>query len=101
MITLYHAPQSRSSRFVWLLEELGQPYDIKLVQIRRRDGGHQDREYRATIHPHGKVPAIVHDGTIVFESSAVALYLADAFPEAGLGPRIGDPTRGAFVTWLA
>jgi glutathione S-transferase len=101
MITLYHAPNSRSSRFVWLLEELGQPYTTTLVSIRRGDGtGAQDAAYRK-IQPHGKVPAIDHDGAIVFESSAIALYLADAFPEAKLGPKIGDPTRGAFVTWLA
>lgn len=101
MITLYHAPNSRSSRFVWLLEELGQPYEVKLVSIRRRDGtSDQDPEYRK-IHPHGKVPAIVHDGVKVFESTAIALYLADAFPEAELAPRIGDPNRGPFLTWLA
>lgn len=101
MITLYHAPQSRSSRFVWLLEEIGQPYKTKIVSIRRGDGtGEQDPAYRQ-IHPHGKVPAIDHDGVIVFESAAIALYLADAFPEARLGPRIGDPTRGPFLTWLA
>lgn len=99
MITLYHAPKSRSSRFVWLLEELGQPYAIELVTIRGRDGD-QDPEYRR-IHPHGKVPAIDHDGVIVFESPAIALYLADAFPDAGLGPKIGEPTRGPFLTWLA
>ncbi|MBC7975573.1 MAG: glutathione S-transferase, partial [Myxococcales bacterium] len=101
MITLYHAPNSRSSRFLWLLEELGQPYTTRIVSIRRGDdAGHPDPAYRK-IQPHGKVPAIDHDGTIVFESSAIALYLADAFPEAKLGPPIGDPLRGAFVTWLA
>ena len=101
MLTLYHAPNSRSSRFVWLLEEIGAPYALKLVSIRRRDGSsQQDPAYRK-IHPHGKVPALDHDGAIVFESSAIALYLADAFPDARLGPRIGEPTRGAFVTWLA
>lgn len=101
MITLYHAPNSRSSRFLWLLEELGQPYTTKIVSIRRGEGpSDQDAAYRK-IQPHGKVPAIDHDGTIVFESAAIALYLADAFPEAKVGPRIGDPTRGAFVTWLA
>lgn len=101
MITLYHAPNSRSSRFVWLLEELGQPYELKQVAIRRRDGTtDQDPGYRK-IQPHGKVPAIVHDGITVFESTAIALYLADAFPEAKLGPKIGDRTRGPFLTWLA
>ena len=101
MITLYHAPNSRSTRFVWLLEEIGQPYATKIVSIRRRDVNiTPDPAYRQ-IHPHGKVPAIDHDGVIVFESSAIALYLADAFPAANLGPTIGDPRRGRFVTWLA
>src|SRR5919204_7061843 len=98
MITLYHAPKSRSSRFIWLLEELGEPYELKLVSIRRRDGsGHAEgAEYRR-IQPHGKVPAIVHEGATVFESSAIALYLGDAFPKAGLGAPIGDPKRGPYV----
>ena len=102
MITLYHAPKSRSSRFIWLLEELGVPYELKLASIRRGDGSGQaaGADYRR-VHPHGKVPAIVHDGAIVFESSAIALYLADAFPEAGLGVPVGHPKRGPYVTWLA
>src|ERR1051326_8303006 len=101
MITLYHAPRSRATRFLWLLEEIGQPYKVESVVIRgRASETGPDPAYR-DIHPHGKVPAIVHDGQRVFESAAIALYLADAFPEAKLGPRIGDPTRGAFVTWLA
>jgi glutathione S-transferase len=99
MLTLYHAPRSRSSRFIWLLEELGTPYDVHVVSIRRGDGsGARDPN---NPHPHGKVPAITRDGESVFESSAVALYLTDAFPEKGLGPRVGDKTRGAYLTWLA
>jgi glutathione S-transferase len=106
MITLYHAPKTRSSRFLWLLEEIGQPYEVKLVDIRRGDANQGSgakeaaAEYRR-IHPHGKVPAIVHDGVPVFESAAIALYLGDAFPAAGLAPAIGDPKRGPYVTWLA
>ena len=93
MLKLYHAPRSRSSRFIWLLEELGEPYQIEVVSIRRGDGsGKLDA---LDPHPHGKVPALVHDDTTVFESIAVALYLTDAFPAMGLGPRIGDSTRGA------
>ena len=71
MITLYHRPQTRSSRFIFLLEELEAPYRIQLVSTRTRDGtGHVDP---ANPHPHGKVPAIADDGEIVFESSAIAL----------------------------
>jgi len=99
VITLYHAPRSRSSRFIFLLEELGIPYDIKPVSIRRGDGsGVLDP---ANPHPHGKVPAIRDGETTVFESAAVALYLTDKFPKPGIGPLVGDPKRGAYLSWLA
>src|SRR5271165_4983225 len=99
MITLFHRPKTRSSRFIFLLEELEAPYQIKLVTTRARDGtGAVDP---ANPHPHGKVPAISNDGEIVFESPAIALYLTDAFPKNGLGPVVGDPKRGAYVSFLA
>ena len=99
MITLYHAPRSRSSRFIFLLEELGAPYEIHKVSIRRGDGsGAADP---ANPHPHGKVPAIRDGETLVFESAAVALYLTDKFPANRIGPLPGDPRRGAYLTWLA
>lgn len=99
MLTLYYAPRSRAFRTLWLLEELGTPYEIKRVSIRRGDGsGSRDAD---NPHPHGKVPALVHDGVLITETTAIALYLTDAFPGAGLGPRIGDSNRGAYVTWLA
>jgi len=101
MLTLYHAPRSRSFRMLWLLEELGVPYEKKVVSIRRADGtGAEEPGYRK-IHPHGKVPAIVHDGVPVFETPAIALYLTDAFPRAGLGPAVGDKLRGPYLSWLA
>lgn len=99
MITLVHAPRSRSSNFVWLLEEIGEPYRIQYVSIRRGDGsGSLDG---SNPHPHGKVPVLMSDTTVVFEQSAIALYLADKYPNADLGPRIGDPARGNFLSVLA
>jgi len=99
MITLYHAPRSRSFRALWLLEEIGVPYEMKIVSIRRGDGsGVRDP---SNPHPHGKVPAIQHDGRAVFETTAIALYLTDTFPKAGLGPGVGDDKRAQYVTWLA
>jgi len=99
MLTLYHAPRSRSFRTLWLLEEIGEPYELKMVSIRRGDGsGARDP---SNPHPHGKVPALRHDGTSVFETPAIALYLTDAFPAAGLGPKVGDKDRGAYLSWLA
>jgi len=99
MITLYHRPKTRSTRFIFLLEELGAPYEIKIVTTRSRDGtGAVDP---ANPHPHGKVPAISDDGVVVFESPAIALYLTDKFPKNGIGPLVGDPKRGPYLSWLA
>jgi glutathione S-transferase len=99
MITLFHHPKSRSTRFIFLLEELEAPYQLRSVTIRRSDGsGAVDP---ANPHPHGKVPAISDDGVIVFESPAIALYLTDRFPKNHLGPLAGEPGRGAYLSWLS
>ncbi len=98
MLTLFHSPQSRSSRFIWLLEELGQPYEIAYVSIKRGDGSGQADPKNP--NPQGKVPTLMHDGTLVTESPAICLYLTDAFPAAGLGPQVGDPDRAAYLSWL-
>jgi glutathione S-transferase len=98
MLKLFHSPQSRSSRFIWLLEELGEPYEIEYVSIRRGDGTGEPDPRNA--HPDGKVPALLHDGRLVMESAAICLYLTDAFPKAGLGPGPDDPLRADYLTWL-
>jgi glutathione S-transferase len=98
MITLYHSPQSRSSRILWLLEEIGEPYQVEYVTIRRPDGSGGPDPKNA--HPDKKVPALAHDGRLVTESAAICLYLTDAFPKAKLGPLAGEPLRGAYLTWL-
>jgi glutathione S-transferase len=99
MITLYHSPMTRSSSIVWLLEELGVPYETKIVTFRKFDGtGERDP---ANPHPHGKVPALTDDGELVFEGSAIALYLTDKYRETKMGPAVGDPKRGEYLSWLA
>jgi glutathione S-transferase len=100
MITLFHHPRTRSSRFIFLLEELGCPYEIhRIANIRRPDGsGGVDPE---NPHPHGKSPALKDGDTVVFESAAIALYLTDKFTQNGIGPLVGDAKRGAYVSWLA
>lgn len=99
MITLFHHPKTRSTRFIFLLEELGVDYRIQRVNVRKRDGtGERDP---VNPHPLGKVPAILDGETRVFESSAIALYLTDRFPQSGLGPTVGEPQRGAYLSWLA
>jgi glutathione S-transferase len=99
MLTLFHAPRSRSTRFIFLLEEIRVPYEIKVVNIRRSDGsGAVDPD---NPHPLGKAPALIHDGVIVFESPAITLYLTDTFPAAGLGPQAVDKGRGAYLSLLS
>jgi glutathione S-transferase len=99
MITLFHRAKTRSTRFIFLLEELEAPYEIKLVTTRSHDGtGVVDL---GNPHPNGKVPAISDDGVIVFESPAIALYLTDRYPKNRLGPMVGEPGRGAYLSWLS
>lgn len=97
MLTLYHCPRTRSSRVLWMLEELGQPYSLKLVDIRAGEG--RDPAYRK-LHPHGKVPALEHDGVAIYDSTAILLYLADRFPESHLAPPPQDPRRGPYLAWM-
>ncbi|HMD75230.1 MAG TPA: glutathione S-transferase family protein [Steroidobacteraceae bacterium] len=99
MITLFHRAKTRSTRFIFLLEELEAPYEIRRVTTRSHDGsGTVDP---ANPHPNGKVPAIADDRIIVFESPAIALYLTDKFPLKRLGPLIGERERGAYLSWLS
>lgn len=97
MLKFYHAPWSRSSGVLWLLEELGVDYELEHVDIRAEGG--VPEAYR-TIQPNKKVPAIDHDGTIVTERAAISIHLADTFPEAGLAPAIGDADRAPYLTML-
>jgi glutathione S-transferase len=100
MLTLFHAPQSRSSRVVTLIHEMGiQDWvDIRLTEIPRIDGtGGPDT---ANPHPEAKVPALLDDDTLITESAAVMLYLTDMFPDSGMAPKAGDPLRGAFLAWM-
>jgi glutathione S-transferase len=101
MITLYHAPRSRSSRIIWLLEELETPYRIELVPIMRGDGtGAPAPDSYLGVHPLRKVPAIKLNEEIVFESAAICLYLTDAFRRHEMGPPPGDNDRAEYVRWL-
>jgi glutathione S-transferase len=96
-LTLYHAVPSRSSIVRWMLEEIGEPYDIHLLSLSKGDNRAPD--YLA-INPMGKVPALSHGDVIVTESAAICTYLADEFPLAKLNVPVGDPRRGPYLKWL-
>ena len=96
-LTLYHAAPSRSSIALWMLEEVGAPYDIHLLRL--SEGDQRKPEYLA-VNPMGKVPTLKHGDTVITEVAAICAYLADAFPQAKLNMPIGDPRRGPYLTWL-
>lgn len=101
MITLYHAPRSRSSRIIWLLEELEAPYEIEIVPIVRGDGtGSPAPDSYKAISPLKKVPAIKVYNEVVYESAAICLYLTDSHQKKQIGPLPGDNTRAEYVRWL-
>jgi glutathione S-transferase len=96
-LTLYHAPNSRATTTLTLLDELGASYQLRSLDL--KTGEQREPAYLA-INPMGKVPAVIHDGVLVTEQPAVFLYLADLFADAGLAPPVGDRQRGAYLRWL-
>jgi glutathione S-transferase len=96
-LTLYHAAPSRSSVVLWMLEEIGEPYDIHLLSLKK--GTHREPDYLA-VNPMGKVPALRHGDVVITEVAAICTYLADAFPQAGLNIPLDDPRRGPYLKWL-
>lgn len=96
-IKFHYNPLSRGRIVHWMLEEVGAPYDIHLVDWNKRE---QKSPAFLKVNPMGKIPAIEHRGTVVTETAAIVAYLADAFPEANLAPKLEDPARGAYYRWL-
>jgi glutathione S-transferase len=97
-VTFFHSPNTRSAGVLALLEELGAPYELAVIDMK---GGEQRQARYLAINPMGKVPAILHGDALVTEQVAIYIYLADLFGAAGLAPAIGDPLRGPYLRWLA
>lgn len=91
-LTLYTNPMSRGRIARWMLEEIGAPYSVQILDY----GTTMKAPEYLAINPMGKVPALVHDGQLITETAAICLYLADAFPDAGL---IGQD-RAAYFRWI-
>jgi len=93
-LIFYTNPMSRGQIVRWMLEEVGAPYEPRLLDYGTTM---KDAAYLA-VNPMGKVPAIVHGGKVVTECAAICAYLADAFPDAGLAPDVAD--RADYYRWL-
>jgi glutathione S-transferase len=96
-LKLYYAAPSRASVAMWMLEEVGEPYEVELLSL--KNGDQRKPEFLA-INPIGKVPALVDGDTAVSEVSAICCYLADAYPKAGMAPAVTDKMRGPYLKWL-
>lgn len=96
-IVLYYSPMTRAATARWMLEETGVPYQVETIDIRKGEG--RSPGY-LKINPMGKVPAIRDGDVVISENAAIALYLADACPQAGLAPVIGEPSRGPYLKWM-
>lgn len=97
-ITLFYSPQTRATGTRVLLEELGAPYDLHVLNMK---AGEQREPAFLAINPLGKVPAIRHGEALVTEQVAITIYLADLFPQAGFTPALNDPMRGPYLRWIA
>lgn len=98
MILVHHLNNSRSQRVLWLLEELGVPYEVRRYQ---RDARTMlaPPELRA-VHPLGKSPVIEDAGQILAESGAIVEYLAERYGEGRLAPAPGTPERLRYRYWM-
>lgn len=94
---LYFAPRTRSVRPRWLLEELEVPYELVKLDVSKQE---TTTPAHLALHPLGEVPVLVDGDTVLFESLAICLYLADRFPEKHLAPPLGSAERGPYLQWI-
>ena len=95
-LVFYTHPMSRGRIVRWMLEELGRPYRTEALDYATT----MKAPAYLAVNPMGKAPALKHGETVVTEAGAICAYLADAFPEAGLAPPLGDRRRGPYFRWM-
>lgn len=95
-IVLHHHPFTRAAGVVWMLEELGVDYELRFVDFMK--GAHKNPELVA-LNPMGKLPILVDGDTVVTESAAIGLYLADRYSLGKLAPATDDPARATYLRW--
>ncbi|HEY3695392.1 glutathione S-transferase family protein [Phenylobacterium sp.] len=96
-ITLYHSPASRAFITYWMLEELGVPFRVETVDIRK---GQQKSPAYLKLNPSGKVPTLTDGKVVVSETAAICLYLADRYSYGALAPKLEAPARGPYLQWM-
>jgi glutathione S-transferase len=96
MITLFHHPFSRAAGVVWALEEVGQPYELKFIDLMKGD---QKTPELVKLNPMGKLPVLTDGDAVITESAAIDLYLADRYALGKLAPALDDPRRGTYLRW--
>lgn len=94
---LYFNPMTRATRPRWILEELGQSYELAPIDVMK---GEQKQAEYMKVHPLGAVPAMQDGGFTMFESAAIVMHLADKFPEKGLAPAVGSQERAEYYQWI-
>jgi glutathione S-transferase len=97
LLKVYHAPNTRSIRVLWLLEELGAPYEKQTVEF---DPKYLLSPAHLAIHPLGKLPAIDDEGLVLNESGAIVQYILAKHAGSHLEPKLGTPTYGKYLQWL-
>jgi glutathione S-transferase len=95
-IVLYHHPYSRAATVVWMLEEVGVPYELRFVDL--MSGAHKAPELLA-LNPMGKLPILTDGDVVVTEVAAIGLYLADRYAAGRLAPALDDAARAAYYRW--
>jgi len=96
-MTLFHHPFSRAATVLWMLEELDVPYTVEHVDI--MTGANKSPEFLA-LNTMGKLPTLVDGETIVTETAAIGMYLADRYSSGTLAPALDDPARGTYLRWI-
>jgi glutathione S-transferase len=95
-IVLYHHPFSRAAGTIWMLEEVGVPYELRFVDLMKGDQKNPDL---LALNPMGKLPTLVDGDTVVTEGAAIGVYLADRYAPGKLAPTLDDPRRGPYLRW--
>jgi glutathione S-transferase len=95
-IVLYHHPFTRASNVVWMLEEIGTPYELRFVDISK---GEQKAPELLARNAMGKIPVLLDGDVVVTESAAIGLYLADRYAYGRLAPKVDDPARATYLRW--